>query len=468
MNRSTTSPRSFSDDQLHAALGDVGESAMPDYLPDLITEASQIRQRPAWTYLGPWLPMDVAVQRQGVPRVAVLFAVVSMLAVTLVAGVVFVGSQRTQPEPPLALPTTPNAWQRVVIDAGIEGGVDAIAAGPRGLLAAVGERDGSRLYFSADGRDWTSVRAEQHGPVGTNSAALVATDRGFLIVGNEVLASDDGLSWRRIASPAEDPDLGMGTPIAAAAGGPGLVAVGSDNKAWYSTDGSDWTLADVPPPLGEPTQLVRPLDRSQAQGVIEMLGVAVADRDLVAWGTSNWVHDDGSSTFVPVLWASNDGVSWATVPVPQSTRYATVAGGPNGFVVEDSSDLWLSEDVWLSADGRSWEHVADDAFGSSRWPGLQNDDGISVEMHLGSIAAGAAGYVAAGTDGVCMLTCSSAETVIWTSHDGRSWSRLPDDDRFRAATGAGARVAAAWGSEFIVGGEYDGNPAIWISDPEQP
>jgi hypothetical protein len=173
-------------------------------------------------------------------------------------------------------------------------------------------------------------------------AALVATDQQCLLVGNAVLASEDGLSWQRIADSAMDPDLSAGTPIAAAVADPGVVAVGSDNKAWYSTDGTDWTLADVPQAPGEPPQLARPLDRTQTQGAVEMLGVAVSGRNLVASGVSTWLHDDNSATFVPVLWASNDGLSWASVPVPQSTRYATVARGPNGFVLEESSDVWLS------------------------------------------------------------------------------------------------------------------------------
>ena len=240
--------------------------------------------------------------RQGVPRVAVLLALVSLLVASLVGGLVYVGSQ--SPEPRLGLPATPEAWERVVIDPDGEGAILAVAAGPRGLLAAVGEGAESRLYASTDGRDWTRVAADQHGPGRYSGAALVATDDGFLLVGNEVRASDDGVTWRRVASSADDPDLGVGTPIAAAVGGPGLVAVGSDNKAWYSTDGTDWSLADVPPPLDKPSRLTRPLDPDLAQGTTEMLGVAVFGRDLIAWGTSNWVHDDGSSTFMPVLWAS--------------------------------------------------------------------------------------------------------------------------------------------------------------------
>jgi hypothetical protein len=51
MNRSNISPRPFSTDQLHAALGDVGGPARPDYLSDIVAQAGRMRQRPAWTFL---------------------------------------------------------------------------------------------------------------------------------------------------------------------------------------------------------------------------------------------------------------------------------------------------------------------------------------------------------------------------------------------------------------------------------
>lgn len=96
MNRSNTTPRSFSIDQLHAALGDVGGPARPDYLSDIVAEASRMRQRPGWTFPERWLSTDVAVRRQGVPRTAVLSAALVLLALLAAAGV-YIGSQLTRP-----------------------------------------------------------------------------------------------------------------------------------------------------------------------------------------------------------------------------------------------------------------------------------------------------------------------------------------------------------------------------------
>ena len=114
MSRSDTTPRTLSADRLSAALDEVGGQARPDYLPDIVAQAGRTRQRPAWTFLERWLPMDIAVRRQGVPRAAVLFAPVLLLAALLAVGVASIGSQRSQPERQTGLPTTSGAWERVV------------------------------------------------------------------------------------------------------------------------------------------------------------------------------------------------------------------------------------------------------------------------------------------------------------------------------------------------------------------
>ena len=50
-------PRSLSPERMGAALTEVGGSARPDYLDDIVTRAARTRQRPAWTFLERWLPM---------------------------------------------------------------------------------------------------------------------------------------------------------------------------------------------------------------------------------------------------------------------------------------------------------------------------------------------------------------------------------------------------------------------------
>jgi hypothetical protein len=269
--------------------------------------------------------------------------------------------------------------------------------------------------------------------------------------------SENGYDWRRLAGETTDPDLRTGGPGAATAGGPGLVAVGGD-KAWFSVDGSDWSLAAVP---ALPEEI---LARPDSERYVEMTGVAAADNNLVAWGIAEVPLADNSDEHlvVPLLWASSDGRTWANAIDPRMDSLTAVTGGPAGFVAAGQAGSEAA--VWFSADGEVWERVADGAF-TSHWSEDSdgtpvNDEGIPVKLILKSAAATSAGYVVVGGDGLCLIgPCPDQEAVIWTSPDGRSWSRVPSEDLF---TGASANKVVAWGPQFVVGGEDDGKPAIWI------
>jgi hypothetical protein len=466
MNRSYTSPRSFSTDQLHVALGDVGGPARPDYLTDLVAQAGRKRQRPAWTFLERWLSMDIAVRRQGVPRTAVVFAALSLLVALLAAGVVYIGSQLIQPERPPRLPSTPDAWQRILIETPeVTGSVVSLAASPHGLLAVVGEdwrSDVARLAVSTDGQDWTLVPETRQPKLSAAGGfgppfgypSVVGTDRGFLLVQRrldalswlgEVWMSEDAYSWRRLTGEITDPDLSMVGPETATVGGPGLVALGGD-KAVYSVDGSDWSVAAVP---ALPEEI---LARPDSERYVEMTGVTTAGNGLVAWGIASVPRADnsGEHVVVPLLWASHDGRTWGSVADPQMDSVMAVSGAPSGFIAAGEADGALA--AWFSADGQSWEMV----------DVLEPRSPMHVELK--SAAGSNAGYVLVGGDPSCFAgSCSpSAEVAIWTSPDGRSWSQLPSDERFSRA---GATHVVAFGSHFVVGGGHDGKPAIWISDP---
>ena len=92
MSHSDTTPRTLTADRLSSAFNEVGGQARPDYLPDIVAQAGRTRQRPAWTFLERWLPMDIAVRRQGVPRAVLVFAVLALLITLLVATVAFIGT----------------------------------------------------------------------------------------------------------------------------------------------------------------------------------------------------------------------------------------------------------------------------------------------------------------------------------------------------------------------------------------
>ena len=316
----------------------------PSRLPERVLEATFERTRRSRQQVGwrarPWASPGAAIRRScSAVRPSSWLAGRAGAAASP-------STDRTWARRPAApLPTTPDAWSRVVIDAGPR------AASTRSSPARVGC---SRPWAKARSPDCTSrptvatgraCRPIEHPPVGTNGAALVATDQGFLMVGNEVFASEDGLSWRRIASPAEDPDLRAGHADRRGPGGPGFVAVGSDNMAWYSTDGTDWTLAEVPPPLGEPSQTGASSGSSLSLRVSSRCWASPGRAAVLSPGE----RPTGSTTTDRRPSFRSCGprataLTWTNVPAPQPTRYATVTGGPHGFALREPDD---DRSVWL-------------------------------------------------------------------------------------------------------------------------
>ena len=274
--------------------------------------------------------------------------------------------------------------------------------------------------------------------------SLVRTDRGFLMLQlNEVWASDDGYDWRRLASATTDPDLYPSGPDTAVVGGPGLVAVG-DDKAWYSVDGSDWSLAAIP---GLPAEI---LARPEDDRHVAMTGVTAAGQRPGRLGTGRSAaggQAPTSTSSCPSCGPHTMAARGSTSSDPEMDSVTAVTGGPHGFVATGQAGGEAA--VWLSADGEAWERVAEGGFASP------------VRLELNAASATAAGYVVVGTLGQCVYyPCPGQEIVIWTSADGRSWSRIPGTD---LAAGAQAYRSVAWGSSFVVGGAHDGTPAIWIS-----
>jgi hypothetical protein len=368
------------------------------------------------------------------------------------------------------LPSSPESWSRASIDTRFQTAqIDRFTASPRGLLALVGELGSGafELAVSSNGEEWSQVSDDDHPPLEGHNVVLAGTSEGFLmVVDNDVWASSDGLIWEGLASPVEEPALRRGEIVAVSAGGPGFVAVGRNNMAWYSANGSDWSLAEVPPA----TEI---FGRENLTETVFMQGVAVAGDRLVAWGEAR--GENGlEEIVVPVIWTSIDGLSWANSPDLQMDAITAVAGGPNGFVAigadfSENSDAPYA--AWFSVDGQTWQQG--DAFTSL-------DDEGTASMSVKSVAATQAGFVAVGANGECALTpCrpedSPLDAAIWTSADGLSWSRLPRNELFNAenpsdpgpAGESDATSVARWGSRFVVGGQFDTRPVVWLSGPNR-
>ena len=82
--------------QLSEASRDLAGNEPPTYLDDILRRSARMRQRPAWTSPGRWLPMTLrTIPSSTAPPLRLVWALllIALLAVVLAAGAVVVGSQ---------------------------------------------------------------------------------------------------------------------------------------------------------------------------------------------------------------------------------------------------------------------------------------------------------------------------------------------------------------------------------------
>jgi hypothetical protein len=266
----------------------------------------------------------------------------------------------------------------------------------------------------------------------------VGSDGGGGDVDAAVWTSVDGLTWTRVphdgavlGGPGDQSMWGI------VAGGPGLVAVGSDGgggdvdaAVWTSVDGLTWTR--VP---HDEAVLGGPGDQS-------MVGVATSGPGLVAYGS-----DDVSA----VVWTSADGLTWNRVQGVFGGGIMEVAAGGPGLVAVGAAG---GAAVWISPDGLTWTRV-------ERVETVFDDPPSEL---MAGVLAGGPGLVAVGYDGVG----GDVDAAVWTSVDGLTWTRVPHNEAvFGNGTMygvvAGGPGLVAFGSVGSDGGGGDVDAAVWTS-----
>ena len=250
MSHSDATTRNLPAARLHAALTEVGGTARPDYLPDIVARAGRTRQRPAWTFLERWLPMDIAVRRQGVPRAVLVFAILALLITMLLATVAFIGTRPTRP----ALTAASNGSIAFGSDADIVV-MEPDGSGRRTLISGAFEL--GNMAYSPDGRRlayWSKLLAG-----GTWDLIVVDADGGNPVTVasaiSEVTGPSPGPAWApdgsaiaysaRTEPPAASPCPQWGTGdfctsriFVAAADGSGTRQVGDPDLDARSPDWS--------------------------------------------------------------------------------------------------------------------------------------------------------------------------------------------------------------------------------------
>ena len=230
-----------------------------------------------------------------------------------------------------------------------------------------------------------------------------------------------------------------------------VVAVGAevtggdtDAAAWTSSDdGSTWQRVDPP------TSGLHGLGNQLMHRVVRV------PEGLVALG-----HDATGESIDAFVWKSGNGTEWTRLNAPSF-------GGPGheemfdaatlgaelvavGFLTTEAGDQ--DSAVWVESGG-GWSRFDQEALGG---PG---------DQQINAVLPAGPGLVAVGTDD----SGGDFDAAVWTSSDGRTWTRVPHleatfggrgDQRMSALCLFDSTIVAAGYSETASG---DSNGAIWLS-----
>ncbi|MGI5166799.1 hypothetical protein ACQEU3_20845 [Spirillospora sp. CA-253888] len=344
-------------------------------------------------------------------------------------------------------------WQDVNVPAPKGSRGLMIGGGGSGFLAIreVGGKHGE-AFASADGAKWAPA-GRLATPGYRRIGRIMGADKGFAAVvirGRDVLVSrsGDGRTWSDAGSL---PTQSGRTLTAGALAGDLSVLVGKENA------GDDDPMLAVHDARG--AQI--PVDLAKVPGAVRrdhtVAGIGADASRAVAVGSLGgdaavWTSTDGTS------WTRGQGVGAAfTRPGPQ--RLTEVVNGKQGWLaVGHDQRLPYRPLVVSSADGAGWQ--AADAHAAFR-PGRDH-------LATYAAAAGPAGYVVVGEEGLSAATWFSADLKNWERGKGVNNTGLtaqPGSNRWMRG------VAAVQSGFVAVGGLRDpaaGNapgqrPAVWTS-----
>jgi len=236
-------------------------------------------------------------------------------------------------------------------------------------LLAVSDNDGfspPNLWRSGDGQTWMTLDSPSWREAWTNGnlLAVAGGPAGLVAVGSEglslmepgraiIVRSTDGTTWTRLDLPSSFDHAVFGSLLGYDGG---FVIVGRDGQpdatpehggapgvgkpaAWVSTDGLDWTAAQV-----------------------EGKAVAGAELNAVAVGADGFFAEGRTDTSrARSGWVSADGLTWRLVgklgtDLPDATLVA--GDGTRMVMFGRTSCTTTALAAWVSSDGAAWRRLA--------------------------------------------------------------------------------------------------------------
>ena len=343
------------DARVSGALDEIAAPSRPDYLDDIFQVTARTRQRPRWTFLERWIPMDSARRRSAalpsVPLRALVIVAMIVLAAAAAAAL-FVGSQPRIPPPfgpadngSIAYAHGGDIWVR-----------DTLTGSARALVG--GDGDQSSPAYSPNGR-WISY--------------VTSTSVGDRFM----IAKADGSDVRQI----------------------GLIPpTGNAQAAWRPDSGAVALIFDV---NTVPQLSVAAVDGSPTR-VVDLGDLAPLD---VAWrppdGAEMLVRAKTFSGIVGLYALNADGSGLRTLAPPRASAFGptyTLSGAswsPDGrrIAYNTVSPTSTTDDAFrvalMTADGSSGTALPVPASGATQesWPAF-SPDGTSILVHRWTWADG--------------------------------------------------------------------------------
>ena len=336
------------------AIHEIAEAHRSDYLDDILQQTAASKQRPRWTFLERWLPVDTTLARGPVVgRFSMRPIVVLLLLTAIVAGAIaaYVGSR-----PRLPSPFGPAANGQLVF--GMDGdlyAVDSLTGDPRPLVVAEGEQSG--VAMSPDGQliaydnvtngldyvwvanaDGSGARQVMDQPYSGVSFAWAPDSRSMALVtdttllGNQLLiAAADGSGARTVTIEDIRPWDVVWDPQR-----PGVLLVRGENRL---TSAVDLYFVDLD---GAILSTVDLLQGQMIDGTeYEFSGLALSpDGSTIAYNSVEAVEPPVGRFRAHVI--NRDGTNDRPIPAPVETRYS------QGWPIFSPDGKWIVMESWLT------------------------------------------------------------------------------------------------------------------------
>ena len=197
-----------------------------------------------------------------------------------------------------------------------------------------------------------------------------------------------------------------------------------------------------------------------------MLSVTAGGPGLVAVG-----REDKGADVDGAVWTSVDGLTWLRVTDEQGVFGGTgdqlmesvAAGGPGLVAVGwdgsggelRSPTVGLDAAVWTSVDGLTWVRV----------PDAETVLGGEGFQQMLSVTVGGPGLVAVGRD---ESGTTDFDAAVWSSVDGTKWSRIPHDEAVLGGVGFQHMRSVTLGGPGLVAvglelGSAGDDAAVWVT-----